>query len=199
MMNAQGYLICNLICYTHYRCRSARETRHSLHISGEMGNRYLSLGKDRIAGRKQMDMHFMPPFLWANSSITPPPQAHTLVFYHLKAMSTRDAWKPSWALMWYSCVSLNWWYLPERSWKSFRKGKGTCAQRRRRRIKAQGRKGNSSQGHGVHMIASLKDQNATAELCVHACISVHVDHRMVIAAGWGLWAYRGLSFCSWLF
>lgn len=77
MMNAQGYLVCNLICYTHYRCRSSRETRHSLHISGEMGNRYLSLGKDRIAGRKQMDMHFMPPFLWANSSITPPPTPGT--------------------------------------------------------------------------------------------------------------------------
>ena len=45
--------------------------------------------KDIVAGRKQMDRHFMPLFLWANSPVTPPPQAQA-VFYDLKGTPTMN-------------------------------------------------------------------------------------------------------------
>ena len=50
-------------------------------------------GKESIAGRRQTPLHFMLPFLWANSTITLLSHMHTLGFCNLKGMSRRDACK----------------------------------------------------------------------------------------------------------
>lgn len=53
-------------------------------------------------------------------------------------------------------------------------------------------------GHGVHMTAGLKDQNASAEECVCVCVYQGTCGPYDGHSCWvGLVGLQGLSFCSW--
>lgn len=121
----------------------------------------LSVGKGRIAGRRQINTHFTPLYLWVHLTIT-------AAFCNLKRMSRRDAWKPLWTVTWHVCI----FKLEVPPWEELEgwRGKGACAQRRRR-IKAQGGKDNSShRSWQSRRLLVWMNQTRQGNVCVYMCV-----------------------------
>lgn len=78
-MKHLGLSVRNRIHNTHYKMGALEEAETFCIIPSEkdrQGGRVSSVGKDRIAGRKQTHLHFTLLFLWAKSTVTLLPHLH---------------------------------------------------------------------------------------------------------------------------
>lgn len=82
------------------RWGSMRESQHILHTRGEMGNGYLSIGNNGIAGRRRINMHFTPVSLGTLNWHPPPPHKSILLSVIWKECLEKNAWNPSWTFTW---------------------------------------------------------------------------------------------------